>query len=226
MNTAAAARLLAEYPAVASIDAVVRDRVLATMQWLEVPAGAVLFDEGSPCRGFPMVLRGEVRVARGSPQGRALELYRVQRGELCVVSTACIVGAQAMQAHGVATQPSEIAVLDAPGFALWCAAEPFRQFVFQVFSERLAELMGLVEAVAFQRLDQRLATALLGHGAVIHATHQALADQLGTAREIVTRLLKRFELAGLVRLSRERIEVVDAPMLRATAQTDSPAGDP
>ena len=226
MNTAAAARLLSEYPAVASIDAGLRDRVLATMQWLEVPAGAVLFDEGSPCRGFPMVLRGEVRVARGSPQGRALELYRVQRGELCVVSTACIVGAQAMQAHGVTTQPSEIAVLDAPGFRLWCSAEPFRQFVFQVFAERLADLMGLVEAVAFQRLDQRLATALLGHGAVIHATHQALADQLGTAREIVTRLLKRFELAGLVRLSRERIEVVDAPMLRATAQTDSPAGDP
>jgi len=94
-------------------------------------------------------------------------------------------------------------------------AEPFRRFVFQVFAERLADLMGLVEAVAFQRLDQRLAAALLGHGTVVHAAHQALADQLGTAREIVTRLLNRFELAGLVRLSRERIEVVDAPALRA-----------
>jgi len=92
----------------------------------------------------------------------------------------------------------------------------------EVFAGRLTELMTLVKADAFQRLDQRLAAALLGHGAVAHATHQALADQLGSAREIVTRLLKRFELAGLV--SRERIEVVDVPALRVTAQIDPPRG--
>jgi CRP/FNR family transcriptional regulator len=79
----------------------------------------------------------------------------------------------------------------------------------------LADLMALVEAVAFQRLDQRLAAALLGHGPVVHATHQSLADQLGTAREIVSRLLQRFERAGLVRLSRERIDILDAAGLRA-----------
>ena len=77
--------------------------------------------------------------------------------------------------------------------------------------------MALVEAVAFQRLDQRLATALLGHGVVVHASHQALADQLGTVREIVTRLLKQFERSGWVRLARERIELVDAAALRRVA---------
>jgi CRP/FNR family transcriptional regulator len=87
-----------------------------------------------------------------------------------------------------------------------------------VFGERLADLMTLVEAVAFQRLDQRLAAALLGHGAVLHATHQALADQLGTAREIVTRLLRRFERDGLVELGRERIVMLDAAALRAIAE--------
>jgi CRP/FNR family transcriptional regulator len=216
---AAAALLLDAYPALAAVEPGLRDEVLQRhVQWLDAPAGTVLFDEGSPCRGFPMVLTGEVSVARGSPQGRALELYRVQRGELCVVSTSCTVGARPMSAHGVATQASHIALLDEAGFECWCTTPPFRQFVFDVFAQRLADLMALVEAVAFQRLDQRLAAALLGHGSSVATTHQALADQLGTAREIVTRLLKRFERAGHVRLARERIDIVDPSALRALAE--------
>jgi CRP/FNR family transcriptional regulator len=213
-----AARLMQEYPAITALDPALRESVIAReLRWLDVPAGARLFDEGRPCPGFPLVVSGEVRVERGSHAGRGLELYRVQRGELCVVSTAGIATARPMQAEGIASQPSELALLSPVGFDRWCAAEPFRRFVFEVFAERLADLMALVEAVAFQRLDQRLAAALLGHGAVVHATHQALADQLGTAREMVTRLLKRFEAAGQVRLARERIEIVDAAALRALA---------
>jgi CRP/FNR family transcriptional regulator len=77
--------------------------------------------------------------------------------------------------------------------------------------------MALAEAVAFQRLDQRLAAALLGHGTVRAITHQALADELGTVREIVTRLLRRFERSGWIRLGRERIEIVEPAALRAAA---------
>jgi CRP/FNR family transcriptional regulator, anaerobic regulatory protein len=219
IDDASCACLLREYPAVASIEPTLRADVLSRhMQWLEVPAGTLLFDEGHPCRGFPLVASGEVRVARGTPQGRALELYRVQRGELCVASTAGIVGAQPMQAHGITTRDSALGLLSSEGFERWCAAPSFRRFVFGVFAERLSELMALVEAVAFQRLDQRLAAALLAHGTVVHSTHQALAEQLGTAREIVTRLLRRFEIAGMVRLARERIEVVDAAALRTIAE--------
>ena len=78
-------------------------------------------------------------------------------------------------------------------------------------------VMALAEAVAFQRLDQRLATALLGRGAIVNATHQALADELGTVREIVTRLLRRFERAGWIALARERIELIDPAALRQLA---------
>jgi CRP/FNR family transcriptional regulator, anaerobic regulatory protein len=210
-----AAALGEQYPAVAALDPVLRDAVLAQdAQTLDAPSGTVLFDEGAPCRGFPLVLDGEIRVARGSPQGRALELYRVSAGELCVVSTSCLFGRHAMVAHGIATRPTRLVVLTPPGFDAWCRHHAFRRFVFGIFAERLADLMALVEAVAFQRLDQRLATALLGHGHVVHASHQALADQLGTVREIVTRLLKQFERAGWVRLARERIELVDAAALR------------
>jgi CRP/FNR family transcriptional regulator, anaerobic regulatory protein len=108
-------------------------------------------------------------------------------------------------------------LLSPEGFARWAAFDPFRQFVFGVFADRLADLMALTEAVAFLRLDQRLAGALLGHGSTVHSTHQALADELDTVREIVTRLLKRFERAGWASLSRERIELLDSIARRALA---------
>lgn len=221
--TDAVDRLRALYPALAEVPRHEVEAVLAAhAQCAEVPAGARLFDEGAPCRGFPLVLRGAVRVARGSAGGRSLELYRVTPGELCVVSTACLFGQRPLTAHGQALEPTELVLLSPAGFERWAAQAPFRRYVFGIFADRLADLMALAEAVAFQRLDQRLAAALLGHGATLRRTHQELADELGTAREMVTRLLKRFEQRGWVLLGRERIDLRDPGALRAMA---SGAGD-
>lgn len=208
------ARALQLYPMLAGID---RAAAGADTRHAQVPAGTRLFDEGAPCGGFPLVLAGEVRVARGTAGGRQLELYRVTPGELCIVSTSCLFGRGAMSAHGVTTAPTELLQLSPAGFARWCGHEPFRRYVFGIFADRLADLMALAEAVAFQRLDQRLAATLLGRGAVIRATHQQLADELGTVREIVSRLLRRFERDGLVRCGREQIELLDAAALRELA---------
>lgn len=194
-----------------------REDVAALGPALQVPAGALLFDEGRPCLGFPMVLEGDVRVARGAAQGRAIELYRVQPGEVCLVSASCLFGQTTLAAHGVATQPTTLMLLPAPMFMHWSAHEPFRRWVFGVFAYRMADLIELTEAVAFQRLDQRLAGALLGRGPTLHVTHQQIADELGTVREMVTRLLKRFERNGWVELGRERIELRDAVALRRFA---------
>jgi CRP/FNR family transcriptional regulator len=190
------------------------------LQALSVPAGTLLFEQHASCKGFPLVLAGEVRVARGTPQGRSLELYRVGPGELCVVSACGLFGNAPLAAHGVTTGATRLLLLSPAGFEQWVAHEPFRRFVFGVFADRLADLMSLAEAVAFQRLDQRLAAALLGHGPAVMTTHQALADELGTVREIVTRLLKRFERAGWVSLARERIELRDPAALRALSAGD------
>ncbi len=220
-------RLSALYPVLAELPRGVLGSVIeAYTHFVAAPAGTTLFDEGSPCLGFPMVLSGTVRVARGSPGGRMLELYRVTPGELCVVSTACLFGQTPLSAHGQAVEATELVLLQPQGLDAWCQHEPFRRFVFGVFGDRLADLMALAEAVAFQRLDQRLAQALLGHGSSLQTTHQALADSLGTVREIVSRLLNRFERAGWVRLSRERIDVLDGAALRllASGQAVLPAG--
>jgi CRP/FNR family transcriptional regulator, anaerobic regulatory protein len=214
-------RLSALYPALQGLPPGDLHAVLAQQaQHLQVPAGALLFEEGSPCGGFPMVLGGSVRVARGSPGGRSLELYRVTPGELCVVSTGGLFGHGPLSAHGQTSEATELVLLSPAGFDCWVQHQPFRRFVFGVFAERLADLMALAEAVAFQRLDQRLAHALLGRGSTVRTTHQALADELGTVREIVSRLLSRFERNGWVRLGRERVDLLNAAALRLLAQGD------
>jgi len=212
------ARLVALYPALAGGPATLQATIEAeTSQTLAVPAGTRLFAEGTPCQGFPLLLSGTVRVARGSTGGRQLELYRVKAGELCVVSAAGIYGRAPLSAHGDAIEATELALLSPQGFDACCAHAPFRRFVFGVFADRLADLMMLAESVAFSRLDQRLAQALLGHGAQRRGTHQDLADELGTVREMVSRLLSRFAREGWVRLGRERVEVLDAAALRRLA---------
>jgi len=186
-----------------------------------VAPGTTLFHENDPCPGFPMVLGGEVRVARSSSSGRELELYRVQVGEICLVSSASLFAGQTLSARGSTTQPTELVLLPAEVFRRAMMHEPFRDFVLGLFATRMADLAGLVESIAFQRLDQRLAGTLLGHGPQIHTTHQALADELGTVREMVTRLLHRFEREGMVALSRECITIQDSAALRALAASDN-----
>jgi CRP/FNR family transcriptional regulator len=95
--------------------------------------------------------------------------------------------------------------------------EPFRRFVFGMYGERLAEVMELVEEVAFRRLDVRLAQLLIHRGPVVQATHQKLADDLGSVREIVSRLLRSFEDRGWVKLGRERVTLLDPKSVAALA---------
>jgi len=117
----------------------------------------------------------------------------------------------------VTTCDTTLTLLSPPDFQLALTDSDFRAFVLGLFASRMADLTALIEAIAFQRLDSRLASTLLGHGQQVRATHQALADELGTVREIITRLLHRFERDGLVELSRECITIRDSAALRAIA---------
>jgi CRP/FNR family transcriptional regulator len=172
MHRPALKLLLQRYPVLGALPPAELEPVLATEARLaRAEAGTLLFDEGVPCQGFPMVLEGAISVARGAPTGRSLELYRVTPGELCVVSTSCLFGHAPLTAHGRTTEATDLVLLSPAGFERWVTQETFRRFVFGIFADRLAQMMALVEAVAFQRLDQRLAQALLGHGPMLRSTH-------------------------------------------------------
>lgn len=207
--------VLALYPQLAGLEQSLAD-IAAGAQ--TVPAGTVLFSDKDPCRGFPLLLAGEVRVFRPSPDGRSLELYRLSPGEMCLVSSASLFRTQPLAADAVATRPTRLVMVPPDVFRSWLEHPGFRDFVLGLFAERMADLTALVDAVAFQRLDRRLAAALLGHGPELAVTHQDLADVLGTVREMITRLLRRFEREGWIELSRERVRIRDSVALRRLAE--------
>src|SRR3989339_1345372 len=184
------------------------------LQPFEVPTNTVLFSENTPCQGFPLVLHGEIKVSRNSGDGRSLELYRVVPGELCLVSSACLFRAQPLTAFGITTKASTLLLIKPDVFTRWLETPAFRNDVLGLFAERMGDLTSLIDAVAFQRLERRLAAALLGRGKQLNVTHQTLADELGTVREMVTRLLRRFEREGWVSLGREQIQIVNGAALR------------
>lgn len=146
-------------------------------------------------------------------------LYRVEPGGSCIISSSCLLGHAPYSARGIAETPLVLQILPPETFdRLLAANATFRDFVFHLFAERITELMQLVEEVAFHRLDQRLAKLLLGKSGTIHSTHQGLAEELGSVREIVSRLLKGFAEQGMITLGREKIKVLDREALRQVAE--------
>jgi len=212
----AVAQLLTQCPTLAGLAPAERDLVAAQAIAMTAPAGSVLFDAGHACQALPLVLSGAIRVFKRAENGREISLYRVQPGELCIVTVSCLLGGDAYPATGVAETAMTAIALPQPLFLrLTETHPPFRRAVFHLFAERLSGLMQLVEEVAFRKLDQRLAALLLARAPLIHGSHQQLADELGSVREIVSRLLKQFEERGWIRLARERVEVIDSAALQA-----------
>ncbi len=216
-NPAGSGDILALYPILARLSETARERLRSRAQLLKLPAGTTVFDERQACQGFPFVLSGSIRVVKAAPNGRELPLYRVTQGETCIISSACLLGQAPYNARGVTETETTLLVLPIADFQALLGEAAFRDFVFQLFSERIADLMQLIEEVAFRKLDQRLAALLLGKGQRLHTTHQHLADELGSVREIVSRLLKGFAEQGLVALSREQVEILDPAGLRRMA---------
>jgi CRP/FNR family transcriptional regulator len=185
------------------------------------PAGAVLFGEGGECQNYLFVLTGSVRVQKLGETGREIVLYRVERGETCVLTTACLMAETAYDAEGVTENEVEAVVVPAPAFnELLARSAQFRRFVFATYANRIADLLMLIEEVAFGRIDARLAQCLLARKDARHhvsGTHQELSSELGTAREVVSRQLKEFERRGWVKLGRGRIELCDVTALERLA---------
>ena len=206
------------FPALAAAAPATLERIVTHGIHRKVPAGTVMFDAHTPCGGFPLVLSGSIKVLQQYPNGREMQLYRVKPGESCLLSGSCLLGHSDYTASGVAETEVELLIVPPADFhALIETDVAFRNHVFSLFGERLSTLLSLVEAIAYQKLDQRLAALLLARQDPVHATHQALADELGSVREIVSRLLRSFEDKGWVDLARERIRIVDRGALEALA---------
>jgi len=188
---------------------------------MDVPAQQRLFAPGQACKGFPLLLSGRIKVSRSSESGREIVLYRVEPGESCIVSAACLGSHQPYNAEAITETACTLGILDTKAFdTLMCQHPPFREFVFGLFMGRMGSLVQLIDEVAFQRLDLRLARTLLqlmGDDGTVARSHQQLADELGSVREMVSRVLKHFEHAGAVQLGRQQIRVVNTQCLQRLA---------
>ena len=206
------------YPVFASLPAPLQAQLSSQARIAEVSAGTRLFDERQACTDFPLLLEGRVCVSKCAANGRELTLYRLLPGDSCIISSGCLLGGIDYNARAVAETDCVIALVPGGLFARMLEQAVFRRFLFSIFSLRITDLMQTIEQVAFQRLDQRLAVLLLRKGRVIHATHQQLADELGSVREMVSRLLKSLADRKWILLGRARIEVLDPAGLQSLAE--------
>lgn len=199
-----------------------RRQLEAAARRVSVPPGTVVFHPGASADHMLLVLKGSVRVQHTSESGRQIVLYRVQAAETCIMTTSCLMTRDAYSAEGVTETEVDAVMVPRGAFdALLATAPAFRAMVFDSYARRLTDLFLVIEDVAFQRLDIRLAQKLLAlaDGDRVAITHQQLAVELGTAREVVSRVLQDLRRRGLVAGARGEIVLADpAGLARLSAQ--------
>jgi CRP/FNR family transcriptional regulator len=202
---------LKTFPAFRGIpDRSLRD-FLASAGRQTVPAGTQIYREGDTCSGIAFVLAGDIRVYKIGQTGREITLYEIGPGETCILNASCILSGKHYPAYALSMTDTDIMLVPADLFNRMIAeSEQMRRFVFSIMNERFTTVMELVEEVAFGRMDQRLLDYLIeksGNGH-LDTTHQKIANDLGTSREVVSRLLKDFERKQQIKLSRNSITLL------------------
>ena len=202
----------------------VREKLAQSAQILRFSRGSQIFGPDNVPDSLLFLLDGTIRVSQMSDNGREIVLYRVDAGESCVLTTACMLAEEAYNAEGIAETEVVAVVLPKSVFDRLAAEESaFRNFVFAAYSRRLIDLLRVVDDVAFGRIDIRLAERLLSLArdrVEIEITHQALAGELGTAREVISRVLNDFQKRDLISQSRGRIRLLDKTALGVLAASD------
>ncbi|MFV1877114.1 Crp/Fnr family transcriptional regulator [Nioella sp.] len=191
---------------------------------ITMPKGTVIFGPGNSPENLLFLLDGTVRVQQLSENGREIVLYRVQAGESCVMTTACLLAYEDYSAEGVAETDITAAAIPRAVFDdLISQSKEFRTFVFSAYSKRITDLFHVIEDIAFQRMDIRLAQKLLDlkQGVTVKATHQQLAAELGTAREVISRQLSEFQRRDWIKQTRGNVELLDEASIAKLAQSEA-----
>ncbi|WP_066703887.1 Crp/Fnr family transcriptional regulator [Celeribacter ethanolicus] len=211
------------FSGLAALEPKVRERLVSQSQIVHLPENTVLFGPGKSPENLLMLLEGTVRVQQTTEGGREIVLYRVHAGESCVLTTACLLAYEDYSAEGIAETEVEAVAIPRRVFDdLVARSRSFRNFVFSAYSRRITDLFHVIEEIAFQKVDIRLAQKLLGlsRGAgELKATHAQLAAELGTAREVISRQLQEFQRRGWVKTARGVVYLTDREALDALAHS-------
>ncbi|MBQ2260337.1 MAG: Crp/Fnr family transcriptional regulator [Loktanella sp.] len=216
---------LDRFAGLSKLEPAVKAQLLQRSVIMAAPQGSVIFGPGKSPENMLFLLDGTVRVQQVSETGHDIVLYRIEAGESCVLTTACLLAYDDYAAEGIAETDVQAAAIPRDLFDdLVAQSKSFRNFVFAAFSKRITDLFLMIDQVAFQRIDVRLADKLLKlSGGVdrIATTHQNLAVELGTAREVVSRQLQEFQRRGWIAQARGSVTVQDRAGLAGLAQHHS-----
>lgn len=186
-----------------------------------IPAGKDVFVEGDTVQAIALLISGVVRVYKIGENGREITLYRFGLGESCILTANAILSMQSFPAVATVEQDAEAVMVPAGDFREWVGRyDAWRKFVFDLLSQRLSSVMAVVDEVAFRRMDARVAYWLAEKGRparVIRTTHQEIAAELGTSREVVSRILEDFSAQGLIQSGRGQVEVLNRAGLESRA---------
>lgn len=195
---------------------VIQKRLCIEANSLRVKKGTQLFDDGDPTDNLALVVTGSIRVFKRSAGGREVSLYRVNQDNLCIVTLGCLLGGDSYPATAYTEEDTLLITIPRQLFLnLIASDDTFRTNTFHQFADRVSGLMQLIDEITFNKLDKRLADYLLRAGPIINRSHQAIADELGSVREMISRLLKQFENNQWIKLSRGQIEILAAGELEA-----------
>jgi CRP/FNR family transcriptional regulator, anaerobic regulatory protein len=210
-------RWLASFPELTELEDEHRGELLGSTQFNRLRGGDVAYCQGQHCHAYVMCIEGQTRVFKTSESGREILLYQVGPGETCVLTTSCLMAGSSFPAESNAETDVLLAVLPASVFHRLMGVSPrFRKFVLDNYGDLLSSLIMLVDEVAFASLDLRLARRLLAEAnaqGVVAKTHQQLALDLGSVREVISRYLAEWERMGWVHATRGSIEVKNRPAL-------------
>ncbi len=191
----------------------VRSKIMQFGALAELPKGALIFDEGAACTNLAIVLSGKVRVFKLNESGREISIYRIDKGESCILTISSILSDLKFPATAVVEEDLTALMLPADVFKdLVDIDEKWRNYTFRLVNQRLANVITVVEEVAFRRMDERIAEFLMSKikdgNYELTITHKQIADELGTHREVVSRILKDFEKEGFIQLARNKIKIL------------------
>ncbi len=215
---------IAQFPGLSRLESADREVLTRKSAVVAVPEGTVIFGPGKSPENLLLLLEGRVRVQQVSEGGREIVLYRVEAGQSCVLTTACLLAHEDYSAEGVAeTDIRAVAIPRIVFDELVSQSIAFRNFIFTAYSRRITDLFQVIEDIAFQRVDIRLAQKLLElarEADQVRATHQQLSVELGTAREVISRQLGEFQRRGWIGQSRGVVDLIDRAGLEKLAAFD------
>ncbi len=185
----------------------------------KIPKGTIISTEGDSCTSFSFVLNGSIKVYKVAENGREITLYYLNKGDSCILTASCILAKRTFPAISVTEVDSEVISVPSEVLLHWVDKyEHWRVYVFNLLSDRLANIINIVEEIIFRNVDVRLASYLIKQSqsgnTTITKTHYAIASDIGTSREVVSRLLKEFEDSRIISLSRSQIKILNLELLQ------------